>query len=103
MSKPTGKDLPLKVKIEGKQLVMRIGIDTLAFWIEHCPRFYDDETNPDPPFCKVTDKMEAAKDVLRALCSEREDGSGPLSDFLDDAIVAASEDGSIGFVFKGEE
>jgi hypothetical protein len=90
-------DAPLNAKIEGDQLVIRIGIDTLAFAAEHCPRFYDNEKNPDPPFIKVTDKRELALDVVCALLHEQEDGTTPLCILLDDAFEYAYGDGSLGF------
>ena len=92
-------DTPLRVDIEGEQLVIRIGLDTLAFAAEHCPEFYDYEKHQGStgPYRSVGDKLELAKDIVRALMHEEEDGSGPLSDLLDEMIVAASDDGSIGF------
>lgn len=92
-------DTPLKVAIEGEELVVRIGLDTLAFSAEHCPRLfdYDKHVNTGPPYCKVVDKAELARDVMRAFLDEEEDGSTPLSDCFDDAIVAAMDDGSLAF------
>lgn len=93
-------DQPLKVSIEDDQLVIRIGIDTLAFAAEHCPRFYDyekDQVRLGPPYAKVVDKPELAHDIIQAMTREEEDGSSPLSHFLDNVIVDAYEDGSLGF------
>lgn len=92
-------DTPLKVKVEGQELVVRIGIDTLAFAAEHCPKFYDYDVHQgeDGPYVKVDDKKELAGDIVRALTHEEEDGSSPLSEMLDSAIEWAFNDGSIGF------
>jgi hypothetical protein len=92
-------DAPLDAKIEGSQLVIRIGINTLAFAAEHCPRFYDNEKGADPPYVKVTDKRELARDVVRALLHEQEDGTTPLCILLDDAFEFAYGDGSLGFYY----
>lgn len=50
---PKAKDWPLRLKIENSQLVIRIGIDTLAHSAEHCPLFYDDEQLIDLHRCGV--------------------------------------------------
>lgn len=92
------RDAPLGGDIEGKQLVIRIGINCLKFAAEHCPLLYDGTVeNADPPYCKVTDKNELAHDVKRMLFGQREDGSSPISDLLDKAIINAMEDGSLAF------
>jgi len=89
---------PLKVAMERGALVIRIGADTLA----HALKFADwsitfDEAQDDyvQPY-KVVDAKELAKDVIHAMLNEREDGSSPLSDFLDAMTKAAIEDGSLG-------
>jgi hypothetical protein len=95
------RDQPLSVAVEGEQLVVRIGIDTLAHSAGHCPQFYDYRTSrPDGPYKTIIDPEQLAKDVHRELLREEEDGSSPLSDLLDQAIVAAFYDGSAAF---GEE
>ena len=81
-------DQPLRASVEGKELVIRIGINTLAFAAEHCSRIDN---------CKVVDAKELATDVCRAITREREDGSSRATDLLDEAILFAYEDGSTGF------
>jgi hypothetical protein len=89
---------PLSVKVDRGQLVIRIGINTLAFCAERCPRFYDHEKHDaDGSYVRVTDKAELAKDIARALQHEQEDGTTPLHILLDDAIEYAYGDGSLGF------
>jgi hypothetical protein len=89
---------PLTVKLERGALVIRIGADVLA----HALKFSDlfirfDEAKDDyiQPY-KVTDATELAKDVIHAMLREEEDGSTPLSDFLDKMTQAAIEDGTLG-------
>jgi hypothetical protein len=95
------RDTPLQAGIENDQLVIRIGIDTLHYSAEHCPLLYDGTVeNCDPPYCKVLDKRELARDVIMELFREREDGSSPISDLLDEAILAAMEDGSEAFEYE---
>lgn len=97
-------DLPLVCRVEGEQLVIRIGIDTLAFATEHCTTFYVEEqhANSGPPYCKVIDKGELATDIIRELLREREDGATPLSMLLDECIEAARDDGSLAFADEEE-
>ncbi len=94
-------DEPLSVEVIENQLVMRIGLDTLAHAAEHCPKFYDYKRHAGPlecgPYAKVDNKPELAHDVCRAMQKEREDGSSTLTDFLDAVIVEAAEQGSLGF------
>ena len=92
-------DTPLTAKIEGDELVIRIGLSTLAHAAEHCPRFYHEEKHMGAmgPYCKVTDKAELAADVIRAMFREEEDGSSQISDLLDESFEWAVDDGSIAF------
>lgn len=96
---------PLKCSIEGDELVIRIGIDTLKNAAEHCPKFYDyeqeykDKKYVEGPYKVVIDAKELAGDVSLAIQREEEDGSSPISDFLDNMILNAYEDGSIGFQY----
>jgi len=96
-----GKDAPLRVAVQGDQLVIRIGIDTLAFSAEHCQRFYDPVTNAERPYVRVVDNDILAIDVRRELLREEEDGTNPLHVVLDNAIVAAFGNGSLAFKDSG--
>lgn len=84
-----GKDSPLRVEVEGDELVIRIGIGTLAF-AQHFRQWYTGEVG-----YAVTDEAEFAKDVKNAMQHEEEDGSSPINDFLDKMCDAAVEDGSV--------
>ena len=90
--------VPLEAKVEHGQLVIAIGVQTLA----HAGAFADwanpfDEAADDyiRTFA-IADEGEFAKDVVRAMLAEGEDGSIPLSDFLDRMAQAAIDDGSLG-------
>lgn len=93
---------PLQCKVEGKELVIRVGLETLKFATEHCPRFYDPDKDGDGPYVKVVDLKELAADVRGALLHEEEDGSTPLHVLLDDAVEAAFDNGSLAFAEEAE-
>ena len=95
---------PLAVAVEDGRLVVSIGIQTLAHatlyadWANRWRDIEDDEIAGGDyrrDFV-IVDALELAKDVTRAMLHEREDGSTPLSDFLDKMTQAAIEDGSLG-------
>ena len=87
---------PLEVKVEDGQLIIAIGVQTLA---HACS--YADWANPfqveNDEYIRefaITDAPEFAKDVVHAMLNEREDGSTPLSDFIDKMAQEAIEGGS---------
>lgn len=84
---------PLKAGVEGQELVIRIGLDTLVFSFEvgdeNNP--FDHESNDFRRAFKVVDKRQFAKGVASALCDEQEDGSTPLTEILDAAFIKAVE------------
>lgn len=77
---------PLRLGIENDELVIRVGINFLD----------GHEYHPDLPALKFDDRYEWARDVIAELIREKEDGSTPLTDLLDSAMIAALENGSIG-------
>lgn len=86
----------LEVAIEDGALVIRIGAQTLAnaaAYAEWANR-YDEKARDYIRTFAITDPVILAEDVKRAMLHEREDGSSPLSDFLDKATEAALDDGS---------
>lgn len=97
------KDQRLVCEILEDQLVIRIGIDTLAF----CADFlfkedvfsHNESTGQNCQPSKVCDAMQFAKDVALALLSEEEDGSSPLSNLFDSASRIANDDGSEGIEY----
>lgn len=90
----TPAGLPLTVGVEGDQLVIRIGVDTLAwaFEISEENQPFDEKLNDFRGSWKVIDRHKFAKGVGIGLQDEREDGSTPLTDVLDKACIKAIED-----------
>lgn len=90
----TPAGLPLTVGVEGDQLVIRIGVDTLAwcFEISEDNHTYDEKAKDYRRDWKVVDPHKFAKGVARGLCTEEEDGSTPLTGILDAACIVAIED-----------
>ena len=84
-------DQGLRVTIDDGRLVISIGVDVLCFAAESCARFYDGEV--DKYTLKITNKAMFARDVLRMLEREQEDGTTPVHTLLDNAFEAAVDDG----------
>jgi len=95
---PQAHDAPLDVTLEDGALVVRIGIKTLA----HAVTYSDWANRYDEEVCDyfrdfaITDVQQFAKDVALAMQREAEDGSSPLTHFLDKATEDAVNDGSLG-------
>jgi hypothetical protein len=83
---PTGPRNGL-AQIEGDSIVIRLTADACAFAFVNDPQAQE----PRPP---VIDKQAFLRDTFNALTAEGEDGSTPLTDVLDKAMVRAMEDGS---------
>lgn len=93
------KDQPLSCKIADDELVIRIGIDTLAFSCERCDDpfwCYNEVVGDFVQQWKVIDNQEWAVDVARELNREGEDGSTSLTRLIDKMFVKAMEHGSLG-------
>ena len=89
------KDAELSLKIEDEELVIRIGISTLAFAATKGP-YFDNivmDHDCDEDAVKVTDEAEFAKSILAALEEEEEDGSTRVHKMLDSAAEFACEQG----------
>lgn len=88
---------PLSVRVENGRLVIEIGVNTLAHAVAYAEwaNPWNDEAHEYIRTFAITDAEEFAKDVSRMMLDEREDGSSPLTDFLDKASEAAVDDGSI--------
>jgi hypothetical protein len=91
-SPPAGVALPTGprnglAQIEGDSIVIRLTADACAFAFVNDPQAQE----PRPP---VIDKQAFLRDTFNALTAEGEDGSTPLTDVLDKAMVRAMEDGS---------
>jgi hypothetical protein len=89
---------PLTCRIEGGELVIRIGVDTLAFCFEESDpnNLYDHDLGDFTRSYVVVDADEFVKDVIAELENEAEDGSTPLTGLIDNACFAAVEQGSLG-------
>lgn len=89
---------PLEVKIERGALVIRIGAATLAHAVSYADwaNPFDEVRDDYIRTFAITDAKQFTKDVIDAMLHEREDGSTPLSDFLDKMSEAAIDDGSLG-------
>ena len=87
---------PLKVTVERGALVIRIGAQTLAHAVAYADwaNPFNEEAHDFIRTFAISDARMFAEDVVRAMLREREDGSTPLSDFLDKMAAAAVDDGS---------
>ena len=86
----------LTTQIANDEMQILVGIDSLAFAADHSDTF-----NPFDPGAadwiqkwKVTNSSEFTIEVLRAMNREGEDGSTPLTRFLDQMVVVALDDGA---------
>jgi hypothetical protein len=88
---------PLSCKVEGDELVIRIGIDTLAFASENNDDWHewDSRTHQFIPLWKVVANKGWAEDVAHEMLREEEDGSSPLTNFLDKMSGKALDQGSL--------
>jgi hypothetical protein len=86
----------LTVAIEDSALVIRIGVQTLAHAVSYAEwaNPWDEEAQDYIRTFAITDAVQFAEDVKRALLAEEEDGSSLLSDVLDTASEGAVDDGS---------
>lgn len=85
---------PLTVSIKDDQLVISIGVSTLAYAIQNGA---NDWTG------KITNDKAFAKDVVAELLSELEDGTTPVHAMLDEAARLAAEGGSVHVALDDEE
>lgn len=85
--------------------MIRVGVNTIAFVSENSSKFMDfnEKTGEYENRFRVADTSELARDVVRALNKEQEDGTTPVHLLLDDAIEEAFEQGSLGFHDSDEE
>ena len=84
---------PLMIGVEKDELIIRIGIDTLAYAFEigEENQTFAKKANDFRRSWKVTDKHKFAKDVGIALGNEEEDGSTLLTKIFDEAYIHAVE------------
>ncbi len=92
---------PLEVTVKDGQLVIAIGVNTLAHAVSYADWAvpYDTEKGDWIRTFAISDPEQFAKDVRMAMLDEREDGSSLLTDFLDRVSGAAVDDGAEGCEF----
>lgn len=90
MEQKSETDSPLGCEIEGEQLVIRIGVSTLAW----ASKKRNGGVVPDN--YRMVDKLQWAKDVANEIMHEDEVGNTMLCDMLDEAMQSAMDDGSTG-------
>jgi len=97
------KDRLLSVKLDGDELVIRIGISALAFAAIHTPQLehFDDEAN-EFRLPKITDERKFAEEVAIVLGQEEEDGTTLVHRMLDGAFVEAVEQGREGILIYSD-
>lgn len=86
------KDRTLEVTTTDDQLVITIGLDALVNILSSQP--FWPLCGEDQEACKVLDRAQFIKDVVRELQSEEEDGTTVLHRALDRAAIEAIENGS---------
>jgi hypothetical protein len=94
------KDAPLSAVIKGNQLVITIGISTLALCEENGPLaniWVNKDGDGYEPAPEVTNEKVFAQDVLNEIVREDSDsGESALTKMLDQAIIDAVDNGSMG-------
>lgn len=90
-----GKEQPLQCGIEDGQLVIRIGINVVAFASrpENGGCLDDCIIEPDK-------EEEFAKDVSSEMMRDNGEGPFPLPDFIDKMICAAADAGSAALIWN---
>lgn len=93
-----GADARLTVDIENDEIVIRVGVGTVAWAFDHMEENnpWSDDKHDFVQEWKVVDPLEFAKDVVGELTREEEDGSHPLHRLLDQVSTAAADQGSLG-------
>ena len=91
-------------KLIDGEIVIRLSFATMVFAAEKHPSLEEYDEKADrylPPI--VTDHEAFAKEVVRLLNAESEDGSTLVTNMFDAGFLAAAEDGAKGIAFPGDE
>lgn len=98
------RSTPLTARVEGDELVIRVGVDQLAHAIISADAFHGFSVEADAYVrdFAISGPMGFAKDVVRAMQKESEDGSTPLTRFLDEVAGTAMDDGARGIKYDVE-
>lgn len=100
------QNYPLKCSIRNQQLIIQIGISTLADCTEQQAEaeLYDgDDTLPVKLPWHICDATEFAKDVASEMQCEDEAGASPLTNFIDQMCIAAVNNGTIRIEFDEDK
>lgn len=89
-------EYPLQIAANMGTLSVFVSEDLLRYAAETHQGLWDGESCADTPVVRITDQREFAAAVADAINREDEDGSTMLTRMLDDAIMAAVEDGCEG-------
>lgn len=94
----TSTTRPLQAFIEGEEVVIRVGIDTMRIAFENSEENsrFDEGKREYVPVYAVSDPLLFAKDAIIEMEREGEDGSTPLTGFLDKMMAEAANQGSLG-------
>lgn len=95
-TKVDARNSPLRTSVEGGELVIRVGVDTLAFSAENSLNNwkFDDAENTYKKLYEVTDHDQFALDVAREVESEYEIGQSLLTRMLDTAAEECFNNGA---------
>lgn len=93
-----GKNRPLTIEVKGNELVIKIGINTLAWAFERSEynNPWDKDVADFVQTWKVEDPKQFAQDVRIEMLNEHEDGSTPVGHFVDQTCQDALNEGSVG-------
>lgn len=91
-------------KIIDGEIVIRLSLDTMAFAAERFPSLEEYDEKTDRILAPVvTDREAFAKELVRLLNAESEDGSTLVTNMFDAGFLAAAEDGARGIAFPGDD
>lgn len=91
------KDKPLTVEVKDDQLIIKVGIGTIA----HCTMSeMGGPLNEKKVSLREGQELQWAKDISYEINMEDDGGNTPLYKFLDKMMIKASENGSAALEWK---
>lgn len=98
------KSMGLSATVVDSHISVSIGVGALAFAFEHSEgnNPFDEASNDYRQRYQIGDPLQFAEDVCRAMNDEAEDGSTPLTRFLDSMMNEAVDQGSLGILDPDE-
>lgn len=98
-------EMPLRALVQDGNLVISIGIRTLAFAFETSEgnNPYDPSSGDFKRELQIADPLQFAEDVCHEINGEGEDGSTPLTRFLDSMMDEAVNNGSLGILYPDDD